>query len=145
MKYENMIAHICNSYHEQINPELKEDNSNITQFFLPDVVGDHRFVNNYGGYPRSEIAQILATEDINQQMALAQSLANYGSDDNPNAGLTDAQIMLGHRSKYLQTASEQISWLEGQLHNRDVQRQLQQSESSESKIKFEETEVVDKV
>lgn len=69
MKYENMIAHIGNSYHEQINPELKEDNSNITQFFLPDVVGDHRFVNNYGGYPRSEIAQMQSEDTLNGDQA----------------------------------------------------------------------------
>ena len=62
-----MKKHIDNSYIENINPELKKDNSNLNCFYCSDVIGSKRFVINFGGYPRSEIAQINAAADLNQQ------------------------------------------------------------------------------
>ena len=136
-----MQSHIDNSYHSDINPHLKEDNSNIDAFFCPDVVGDKRFVLNFGGYPRSEIAQVNAAADINQQINLLNQLTDFTPDSNPNAGLSDADIMLGHRSKYCQTASEQVAWLESQMHERYVRRVASDSPASEeSKINFDGNE-----
>ena len=40
------------------SPKLEKDNSNIRDFYCADVVGDRRFAQNYGGYPRSDIAEI---------------------------------------------------------------------------------------
>lgn len=141
MNYELMQSHIDSSYHSDINPHLKEDNSNISAFFCPDVVGDKRFALNYGGYPRSEIAEINAAADLNQQISLLSQLTDYTPDSNPNAGLSDADIMLGHRSKYCQTASEQIRWLESQIHERDVRRVASQSSTNEElKINFDGNE-----
>lgn len=141
MNYELLKSHIDNSYHVDINPHLKKDNSNIEAFFCPDVVGDKRFALNFAGYPRSEIAQINAAADLNQQINLLSQLTDFSSDSNPNAGLSDADIMLGHRSKYCQTASEQVRWLESQIHERDVRRVASQPSSvDETKINFVDNE-----
>lgn len=141
MNYDLMQSHIDNSYHSDINIHLKEDNSNISAFFCPDVVGDKRFALNYGGYPRSEIAEINAAADLNQQMSLLSQLTDYSSDSNPNSGLSDADIMLGHRSKYCQTPSEQVRWFESQIHERDLKRAAVESPASEdTKINFDGNE-----
>lgn len=140
MNYELLQKHIVdNTYIDDINPKLEEDNSNIDMFFCADVIGAKRFTLNFGGYPRSEIAEINAAADINQQMNLLSQLNDYSTGDNPTAGLSDAEIMLGHRSKYCQTASEQVAWLESQIHERDMKRQAAQMKS-ESTIDFSETE-----
>ena len=133
-----MQSHI-DSQNYDINPTLNEDNGNISMFFCADVVGSKRFANNFGGYPRSEIAEINAAADLNQQANLLAQLNDYSTNDNPNAGLSDAEIMLGHRSKYCQTASEQVAWLESQIHERDMKRQAAQMKS-ETTIDFSETE-----
>ena len=136
-----MKAHIEANTYSDINPKLKEDNSNISAFFCADVVGAKRFVLNRGGYPMSEIAQINAATDINMQMNLLSQLADYSPSENPNAGLSDAEIMLGHRSKYCQTASEQIGWLQEQMHIRASQREASALESSsDGKINFDGNE-----
>lgn len=107
------------------NPELASDGSNARMFFCADVVGNRRFAQNYGGYPRSDIAEINNAVNEQMQMQLLSQLNDYSPSSNPNAGLTDAEIMLGHRSKYQQSPSESIAWLESQLHQRDVQRQAE--------------------
>lgn len=104
------------------NPVLAVDGSNAQLFFCADIVGAKRFAQNYGGYPRSEIAQINEAATMEEQLNLMNSLRDYSPSDNPNAGKTDAEIMLGHKSKYLQAASEKIAWLEGQLERRDNER-----------------------
>lgn len=142
MDLQKLQSHIDSSTYEDINPTLKEDNSNIAAFFCADVVGAKRFVLNRGGYPMSEIAQINAAADLNQQVNLLNQLEDYSPTSNPNAGLSDAEIMLGHRSKYCQTASEQISWLEEQIHNRDLQRAVA-NPPQENKINFEDNENVE--
>lgn len=111
-------------------PELKADGSNANEFFCADIVGARRFAQNYGGYPRSEIAQINEAASLEEQMNIMQTLNDYSPANNPNAGLTDAEIMLGHKSKYLQAASEQIAWLDAQLERRDNERFLAQQKDS---------------
>lgn len=142
MDYTLLQKHIDTHVHVDINPHLKEDNSNISAFFCADVIGAKRFVLNRGGYPMSEIAQINAAADLNQQMNLLQQLEDFTPDSNPNAGLSDAEIMLGHRSKYCQTASEQIGWLQDQMHLRVSQREAahMNQQSDDGKINFDGNE-----
>lgn len=142
MDYILLSKHIEKHVHEDINPHLKEDNSNLSAFFCADVIGAKRFVLNRGGYPMSEIAQINAAADLNQQMNLLQQLEDFTPDSNPNVGLSDAEIMLGHRSKYCQTASEQIGWLQDQMHIRASQREAAKlsEQSDEGKINFDGNE-----
>lgn len=142
MDYKLLQTHIESSVYEDINPHLKDDNSNISAFFCADVVGARRFTLNRGGYPMSEIAQINAAADLNQQMNLLQQLEDFTPDSNPNAGLSDAEIMLGHRSKYCQTASEQIGWLQEQMHLRASQREAAKlnQQSDDGTINFDGNE-----
>ena len=37
---------------------MEKDGSNANRFFCADVVSNRKFAQNYGGYPRSEIAEI---------------------------------------------------------------------------------------
>lgn len=114
--------------------ELKDDKSNVSDFYCADVVGNRRFAQNYGGHPRSDIAEINAQVSLQSAENLLRDLQVFELD-NANAGLSDAEIMLGHRSKYCQLPSEQLAWLEEQLELRDLRRI--QSESKEPSIQFE--------
>ena len=121
MNYKLLIKHIESAVTFAF-PELAKDGSNANSFFCADVVGSRRFALNYGGYPASEIAELNRAVSIEEQMNILQTLTDYSPSSNPNAGMSDAEIMLGHRSKYLQTPSETIKWLEGQIANRDAKR-----------------------
>lgn len=143
MNKELMQKHIDDNTYNDAYPVLEKDGSNSDQFYAADVVGNRRFAQNYGGYPRSEIAEINAAASLEQQMSLLNDLRDMSSIDNPNAGRTDAEIMLGHKSKYLQTPSESVKWLESQLEERKIA--LEKRDSRET-IKFDENEdIVDKV
>lgn len=101
---------------------LEKDGSNANRFFCADVVANRKFAQNYGGYPRSEIAEINAQANLEIQKSMLAQLADFTNQPNPTAGMSDAQLMLSHRSKYQQAPSEMQSWLEGQLQIRDAQR-----------------------
>lgn len=121
MNLELLKEHIeINTHLESICPKLNDDNSNVSDFYCADVVGNRRFAQNYGGYPRSEIAEINAAATMQEQMNLLSMLNDYTPSDNPNAGLSDAEIMLSHKSKYQQTASELQSWIVHQIDIRDA-------------------------
>lgn len=111
---------------ETINPTLLEDNSNLSAFFCADVVGGRRFAQNFGGYPRSEIAELNEAATAEMQMNILQNLQDFTPSSNPNAGLSDAEIMLSHKSKYQQAASEVIDWIDGQLHQKYLKAQAEQ-------------------
>lgn len=136
-----MLKHIADAFNENINMVLASDGSNKSAFYCADVVGSRKFVMNYGGYPRSEIAELNDMTNVAQMEQLLHQLGDYSPSSNPNAGKTDAEIMLGHKSKHLQTPSEVISWLEGQLHERDVARQALESKNPET-IEFKSNEEV---
>lgn len=97
---------------------LKEDGSNAGDFFVADIVGNKKFAQNFGGYPRSEIAEINECTNLEMQKSLLNALTDYRSGaDGQNAGLSDVQIAMGHRSKYQQAPSEMQDWIETQLQN----------------------------
>lgn len=107
----------------RIQPEkMKSDGSNAFDFFCADVVGNRRFAQNYGGYQRSEIAELNAATTEVQMRTILSTLEDYSPKNNPNAGRSDAEIMLGHKSKYQQTATEVQSYIKDQLLLRDAQR-----------------------
>lgn len=124
MNLELLKSHIENAVTNMVKsvPELKKDGSNSQDFFCADVIGGRRFVQNAGGYPRSEIAEINAQANLQAQMNLLQDLEDYSPKSNPNAGLSDAQIMLSHKSKYQQAPSELQDWLGEQIRLRDAVR-----------------------
>lgn len=134
MNLKELQSHI-DSFDIQVDI-LKADGSNAVDFFCADVVGNKRFAQNYGGYPRSEIAEINAAANLEQQKVLLSQLEDYSSSrSNVNAGLSDAEIMLGHKSKYLQTATEVQSYLSEQIQIRDAKRAevIRQAELAKSK------------
>lgn len=108
----------------RITPQaMKPDGSDSYDFFCADVVGNRRFAQNFGGYQRSEIAELNAATTEAQMRSILATLEDYSPKDNPNAGRSDAEIMLGHKSKYLQTATEVQSYINDQLLQRDAARQ----------------------
>lgn len=125
--------HISRAYHLDINPKLDDDKKNVNCFYNADTVGHKRFAQNFGGYPRSEIAEINAQANLQNQMNLLSELQDFSTGNNPNSGLTDAEIMLSHRSKYMQTASEMQGWIENQLSIRDARREFAQVVESSNK------------
>ena len=58
MNLKLLKTHIDNALTEMVKciPEFKKDGSNSHDFFCADVVGARKFVQNHGGYPRSEPA-----------------------------------------------------------------------------------------
>lgn len=126
----NLLQKHIDSFIESIVPiELAPDGSNANDFFCADVVGGKDFVQNFGGYPRSEIAEINEQKNIQLQAAMLQKLEDYSQFNNPNAGKTDAEIALSHKSRYQQTATEMQSWLEGQLQIRDAKMAAMRAEA----------------
>lgn len=123
MNYSLLRKHIDASFCSDINPKINDDKSNVNCFFSADTVGHKRFAQNFGGYPRSEIAEINAQSNLQSQMNLLSELQDFSTGSNPNAGLSDAEIMLSHRSKYMQAPSELQSWIENQLAIRDASRE----------------------
>lgn len=151
MNLKELQSHI-DSFDIQVDT-LKADGSNAVDFFCADVVGNKRFAQNYGGYPRSEIAEINAAANLEQQKVLLSQLEDYSSSrSNVNAGLSDAEIMLGHKSKYLQTATEMQSYLTEQIQIRDAKRaevirqaELAKSKAASAAAVSKDKDIVDKV
>lgn len=142
MNLELFKEHIVNStYEATICPKLNDDGSNVGDFYCADVVGNRRFAQNYGGYPRSEIAEINAAATMQEQMNLLSQLNDYTPSDNPNAGLSDAEIMLSHKSKYQQCATELQSWIVNQINIRDAKVAEVKNSDSSDKIEFSPNDV----
>lgn len=95
------------------------------------------FELNAGGYVRNEIARIREETDI----AVANNLIARLTEIHPsgdNAGKTDAEILLGWKSKYLQTPSEMVDYIESYF---DVKLAESQSFGQQvDGIKFDETD-----
>lgn len=118
----------CSNYNDVVGklsefqlPVLSADGSNKADFYTPDVIGNRRFAQNYGGYPRSDIALINEQTDIALAKGLLESLNDYSQPDF-NQGRSDAELLLSVRSKYLQTPSEQVRYFESQIAQRDSLR-----------------------
>lgn len=113
----------CDYHYSVDNPivyeELKQDGSNKSSFYNSgaDVKS---FERNAAGYIRSDIAAIREQQDQAVAAAMLSRLQEIPAD-NPNAGKSDAEILLSHKSKYCQTPSEMTKYIEGQLELRESQ------------------------
>lgn len=117
---------------------LDADGKNKQDFFVPDIIGDKRFALNYGGYPRSDIAIINEQQNFALAKAMFEQLADYGSNSS-DSGVSDAELLLGLRSKYCQSASEQIRYFENEISRRDSLRAANLPlDGSSQKISFTE-------
>lgn len=103
-------------------PELKQDGSNKADFFVADVIGNHRFAQNYGGYPRSDISIINEQQNMSVAKGLLEELRSFSPVDRSN-GADDATTLLGLRSKYCQAPSEVVGYYERELQRRSDERQ----------------------
>lgn len=137
MDYKLMQRHVDSCYSGD-TPVLAEDGKNIKDFFCADVVGNRRFAQNYGGYPRSDIAEINSQSSLEQAKSLFNDLIVYPVS-NDTAGLSDAEIMLSHRSKYCQAPSEQIAYFERQLELKAI-RERESNPPKENVIDFSNNE-----
>lgn len=105
-------------------PKLKDDGSNKNDFFVCDVLGPQRFAQNYGGYPRSDIALINEQNDLRLAEQTLARLQQF--PDVPQSAKTDVEILLSHRSKYCQTASENIRYYEQEINRLAAKREAEQ-------------------
>lgn len=133
-----------NYVEKPIVASLEKDGKNKDDFFCAaGSIDGKEFANNYGGWPRSELAIINEQTDINVAKAMIQKLDSF--DVKPaNVGLTDEQIIGTTRSKYCQAPAEQAKFVERCMIERDNRlaylrsiREAQKIEQ-EQKIKFNE-------
>lgn len=112
---------------------------NASAFYaVLDVNSQKSFTKNFGGYPRSDIAQI--ADEQNQEVAL-QLMANLQerlSDGFVDAD--DAQLLASHRSRYCQTPSEMVAFVDNVLSQRDERIMQDADDAEKSKIEKERDE-----
>lgn len=131
MNLELIKKHVKAAAKSIVNPAFNKDGSNASDFYVADVVGHKRFAQNFGGYPRSEIAEINAQTNLQVAKQLLSQMSDFTGDvNNQNAGVPDAVISMGHKSKYLQTPAEQIDFIDSQLAIRDGLRAKQAAEQA---------------
>lgn len=100
-----------------VNP-IKVSTENVSAFFaVTDLETSKSFCKNYGGYPRSDIAQIIDENNEEVAVQLATRLLNRQTEN--TSSVTDVDLLASHRSKYLQTPSEMVEWIDSKLALRD--------------------------
>lgn len=121
-------------------PELNEDGSNRSDFFCADVVGNKRFAFNYGGYPRSDLAIINEQSNLQVAKAMLQELPYGSADGTFDSSVPDQDLLLGLKSKYMQTPSEMIGYIESEIDRRQLLRSAEKPVVSDpNKISFTST------
>lgn len=123
-------------------PTLAEDGSNKCDFFVADVLGAERFAQNYGGYPRSDIALINEQNDLRMAEQTLARLQQY--PEVPQTAVSDTEILLAHRSKYCQTASENIRFFEQEINRYAAKREAEQIKDN-NPIETDVNQIVDNV
>lgn len=147
MNLELIKKHVKDAAKSIVNPAFNKDGSNASDFYVADVVGHKRFAQNYGGYPRSEIAEINAQTNLQVAKQLLSELSDFSGDvNNQNAGVPDAVISMSHKSKYQQEPAEMIDFINGQLAIRDGIRAQQAAKVAAAKVVTKsDKEIVDEV
>lgn len=125
-------------------PVMAKDKSNLSDFFKVDVAGNHAIPFNYGGWPRSDLAQLNALSDMQVAKAFASHLVELPDDTVYNAGLSDEAIILQAKSKYVQSPAEMTRYIEGQLEFRDAQlAAVQRSKAAQAAAAASKKEIDD--
>lgn len=119
----------------QVMPDIKCVPGNVAAFYaVADIPTQKSFVRNYGGYVRSDIAQII--DEQNQEVALQlSSRLLERPDDTSDKSVVD--IIAAHHSKYAQTPSEMIEFIDSRLALRDEKRAAKASDEEKQKIEKE--------
>lgn len=121
-------------------PKLKKDGSNKNDFFVADTIGNQRFAQNFGGYPRSDIALINEQNDLRMAEQTLARLQQF--PDVQQSAKTDAEILLSHRSKYCQTPSENIRYYEQEIGRVAAKRDAEQM-NAERPVSKDVEQIVD--
>lgn len=95
------------------------------------------FAKNYGGFARSDVAILEEQEDLTYVNNLLARLNERHSDGVLESALSDADLMLSHKSKYCQSASEKIKYYENLLEERD-RRELERLDGEDKKKREQE-------
>lgn len=141
MNLELIKKHVKAADKTIVNPAFNKDGSNASDFYVADVVGHKRFAQNYGGYPRSEIAEINAQTNLQVAKQLLSQMSDFSGDvNNQNAGVPDAVISMGHKSKYQQTPAEMIDYIDSKLAIRDGIRAKQAADAAAVKAAAEKVD-----
>lgn len=100
-------------------PVLADDGHNRSMFYAVSDLTKDGFARNFGGYPRSDIAIINEQQNMSVARAMLESLPDYHFADSPNIG-SDVDIMNSVRSKYMQSPSEILPFIEKEIEKRDA-------------------------
>lgn len=136
----NLTKDAVHSYSKPEVATLKKDGSNKSDFFVCDVVGAQKFARNFGGHPRSDLALINEQNDLRVAENLLNRLQDFGSAPDTNAGLSDTEILLAHRSKYCQAPAEQIAYFESELNRRASLKETTSQPPKDNVIQFDNTD-----
>lgn len=124
-------------------PKLAKDGSNKGDFYATETLVSKKFAQNFGGYPRSDIAIINEQNNMAVARAMIESLTDYSSVGNSNEGKSDAEIMLSVQSKYMQSPSEFLPYIENEISKRDAVLFAAQSSQSVDSPKVDVNDVID--
>lgn len=102
-----------------ILPELFDDGSNISAFYPINDMVKENFAQNFGGYPRSDIAIIEDQQNISVARSMLEQLPDYRSMDKSDLR-SDAEVLFSVRSKYMQSPSEILPFIEKEIEKRDA-------------------------
>lgn len=129
----------------EIKFEIKDDKSNIGDFFCADVHGGRSFLQNDGGYPMNDVDQILRQQDEQVRQSLLNQLVEVPTSGVP-ADTPNSELLLSLRSRYQQSPGEMVSWYEKQLEIAELRAESQKVENTE-KISFDnnQNDAVDNV
>lgn len=112
---------------------LNDDKSNVGQFFIADVRGGKSFLHNDAGYPMNDIDAIFRQQDSSIRESMIKNLEEVPTSGLP-ADVSNAEVLLGLRSRYLQTPSEMVSWYEKQLEIADARSSSNVDKSTDSSV-----------
>lgn len=118
----------------------KEGESDPHMFYKPvDEYTSREFARNYGDHPRSDIALLNEQTDMSAVNWLLDKLQQRKSDG-VGSDISDKDLSISHKSKYCQTASEQINHYERILEERDNRElaQMEEKQRAEKAKEFEE-------
>lgn len=128
---------------ELILPKLAKDGSNKGDFYSTETLVSKKFAQNFGGYPRSDIAIINDQNNMAVARAMIEQLIDYSSVGNPNDGKSDTEIMLGVQSKYMQSPAEFLPYFENEIAKRDAALAVAAQSRSVETPKVDVNEVID--
>lgn len=122
---------LCGRKNATIEPIVWDENqSDPRLFYKPvDEYTSRAFAQNYGGYPRSDVALLNEQTDLTAVNWLLDRLAQRPGDG-VGDDVSDFDLSISHKSKYCQTASEMINHYENLLKVRD-DRELECMDSKE--------------